>query len=304
MKRHKLCSLLIVPALLLAGVSGCGGGASEVPTITVKPAAKTEVATTDGTTAGDNSPPDNGGPSGGYGTFKGRVTLTGSFSPLPPLATQGKASRDRAVCAAKADIPNESVVVNDGGLANVFIYLVRKPKNGKPKAAHEPTQQLIFDQKGCQFFPHAMVMRTGEAVLVKNSDPLNHNTKNRPKFNQEFNETLGGTTATAQLTYKRPERVPVSVECNVHNWMRAYHLPLDHPYAVTTKADGSFEMHDVPVGTHLFKVWHEAVGEIMEYEVTIAKDKEIVEKTISVAASKLVSFRGPESKTIKLTLNP
>ena len=301
MKRHKVCSLLIVPALLLAGVivpalfltgvSGCGGGASEVPTITVKPAEKTGGSITPAVI----EPPKNGGPSGGYGTFKGRVTLTGAKEgslPLAPLATQGKASRDPAVCAAKADIPDESVVVNDGGLANVFIYLVRKPRNGKPKAAHEPTQQLIFDQEGCQFFPHAMVMRTGEAVLVKNSDPLNHNTKNRPKFNQEFNETLGGTAATSELTYKRPERVPVSVECNVHNWMRAYHLPLDHPYAVTTEADGSFEMHDLPVGTHLFKVWHEAAGEIMEYEVTIAKDKEIVEKTISVAASKLASLRG------------
>jgi hypothetical protein len=304
MKHLNLCSLLVAAALLLGGISGCGGGASKKPTITVKPAEAEVVASDD--SPSDDSDTDNAVPpdSSGYGTFKGYVTLTGAFSPLPSVVAMGKALKDKAVCAAEADIPNEQVVVNDGRLANVFIYLPRKPENGRQKAAHEPTSQLVFDQKGCQFFPHAMVMRTKVAILVKNSDPIDHNAKNRPKFNPEFNQTLGVSKPTTELTYKRAEKIPVSVECNLHNWMRAYQLPLDHPYGVVTKADGSFEIHDLPVGTHTFKVWHEAAGEIMEYEVTITKDGEVVDEPISVNASKLTAFRGVKSKTIKLTQNP
>ena len=68
--------------------------------------------------------------------------------------------------------------------------------------------------------------------------------------------------------------------------MTAYHLPLDHPFAAVSAADGSFEIKDLPAGKHEFKVWHEA-GKMVEkaFQVTIKPGDNAV--TINVPASKL-----------------
>jgi len=54
--------------------------------------------------------------------------------------------------------------------------------------------------------------------------------------------------------------LPIQVKCDLHSWMQAYWLVLDHPYSAITQADGTFEIKDLPVGTHQFRVWHERVG--------------------------------------------
>ena len=56
------------------------------------------------------------------------------------------------------------------------------------------------------------------------------------------------------------EFLPIQVKCDLHNWMLAYWLVLDHPYSAITQADGSFEIQNLPAGTHKFRVWHERVG--------------------------------------------
>lgn len=298
----------ITPPLLAIGlllfVGGCGGGASESPSIVVKPAG--------GGPAVNGGPEDetngNGTVAEGYGTFTGRVVVKGTVpKPSPLLLVQKGATNvpDPSVCAAQ-DVPNDAIIASgDGGLENVFIYLRGMPPGGKQTIGDGSQTLPPFDQKGCRFFPHALVLQTGQTLLVKNSDPVNHNVKTIPKFNDEFNQTLGGTTATAQLTYRRPEQVPCSVVCNIHTWMRAYHLPLNHPYAVVTKPDGSFTIPDLPVGTHTFKLWHEVPGEIREYQVKITEDGRVVDVgDIEIDPSELTAFKGPKPREVVVSFNP
>lgn len=284
--------------------AGCGGGASEVPTITVKPAEKTPA---DGVVPSDDgtvTPPENGGGTkDGYGTFKGKVVLTGAAPTLGPLVTK-PAPRDPDVCAATAPIPDESIVSSGGGLGNVFIYLKKMPKNGKDSIGEEEEQMLEFDQKGCIFIPHAMIARTGKAIVVKNSDPVPHNVKTKPAVGQAYEATLN-QGQMGELVYGRPEPVPVAVECNFHTWMKAYQLPVDHPYAVITKADGSFEIPELPVGTHQFVIWQERSTRPLNsrFTVKIKSDGEVVEETIEIDSTKLAEVGGAKTKTIKLTFN-
>jgi hypothetical protein len=291
-------------ALLLGFASGCGGGASDVPTITVKPAEKEAAPSADDTPVGDDTP-SNGGSKDGFGTFEGRVVIQGTASPRPALVLKGKAARDPAVCAATANIPDESLLVSeDDGLANVFIYLKKAPKNGKDSLGIEAEQALELDQKGCIFKPHAMVVRTGEVIIVRNSDPKPHNIKTKPALGQPFEATLN-QGQTGELVFDRSEPVPVGAECNYHTWMRAYQLPLDHPYGVVTKADGSFTIPNLPVGTHQFVIWHERSTRPLftRFTVKIKSDGEVVEETIEVEAAKLTDVGGARTKTIKLSLN-
>ncbi|MCH8809903.1 MAG: hypothetical protein IH993_08745, partial [Proteobacteria bacterium] len=186
MKNMKFMMLVILIAAiagLLSLAGGCGGGASEVPTVVVKPAEP-------GADAADNGPSDNGNgngdtPAEGYGTFTGRVLVKGTLKPRAALVLKGKAPRDPTVCAADGTIPDESVEGKNGGLKNVFIYLRKAPKNGKDHAGHE--QKEDFDQKGCRFDPRAMIVRTKTPIIVKNSDPANHNVKIKSLFTQPFN---------------------------------------------------------------------------------------------------------------------
>lgn len=220
---------------------------------------------------------------GGMGSLKGKVEFVGAFSPLPPIYAKGGDVKDAAVCAA-VEAPNESILVKDGGLANVFIYLKKGPKIAADSIA---AANLIFDQKNCVFLPHAMIVRVGQTVKVLNSDAVAHNTHTNGKKTTSFNSIVNpNDTVGATLIYNQAEAEPISVVCDIHAWMRAYHLPIDHPYVAISGADGTFEIKDLPAGKHEFKVWHEAGGLIEKALVVTIKpgDNEL---NIKVSPSQL-----------------
>ena len=89
------------------------------------------------------------------------------------------------------------------------------------------------------------------------------------------------------MVYGQAEKEPFQVGCDIHSWMTAYHLPLDHPFAAVSAADGTFEIKDLPSGKHEFKVWHEA-GKMVEKALVVEiKPGDNNEVSIKVPASKL-----------------
>ncbi|MDA0835090.1 MAG: hypothetical protein O2955_04905 [Planctomycetota bacterium] len=296
--------LLAIAAGLSSGCQKPDSGADIVPTVTIKPSTGgSEVASTGG--AGDDEADgESGAPAssgeGGIGSLTGQVVIDGPFSALPPLLTAGNVEKDPAVCGAQ-DIPNETIVSGaGGGLANVFIYL-EKPPSGAA-IPEVPADPAIFDQKGCVFLPHAMFVRVKQTVKVLNDDPIAHNTHTYPLRSQAFNQLISsGDRVGLDLTYGQPEKIPVQVKCDIHTWMTAYHLPLEHPFAAVTDADGNFEIPDLPSGTHEFKVWHEKIGYVERaYKVTISGGAP-TEVKISVGAAKLASFEGEHPKIVNIS---
>jgi plastocyanin len=283
--RSVLASLLAIP-LTLANC-GCGelvNGANlkvavkyrpstnEAPTgdASATPAAATEVATSEG-----------------VGILRGKVVYTGAFTPLAPLYEKGADVKDPAVCAAAA-APNESIEVKDGGLANAFIYLKKAPKGTSGAPAES---SVIFDQKGCVFLPHALVVRVGQTVNVLNADSIAHNTHTNGKKNTSFNSIVSPNERMGvKLIYKQAEQDPISVVCDVHAWMKAYHLPIDHPYAAVSSENGTFEIKDLPAGKHEFKVWHESAGPsggLLEKALVVTIKPGDNDLTINVSPSQL-----------------
>lgn len=269
---------------LVMNVSGCGklvSGANSVPTVKYRPDAAAAATTAESTTSTAESATAE---AGGVGTLKGKVVVDGAFAALPALFAKGGATKDPAVCGAEA-IPNETVLINDGGLANVFIYLEKAPKGGKSAAAAE---SVPFDQKTCIFLPHAMIVRTNQVVNVLNDDAAAHNTHTYPKKNSAFNSVVQpNDRAGVPLKYSQTEKEPLGVVCDIHPWMQAYHLPLDHSFATISKADGTFEINDLPAGKHEFKVWHE-VGKMLDKALVVTIKPGDNDIKINVSASKLV----------------
>ena len=102
--------------------------------------------------------PSNEVASGGTGLLRGKVEFSGQYTPLPPLYVKGGQVKDAAVCAA-AEAVDESILVKDAGLANVFVYLKKAPKVSGDVVSDA---NVIFDQKNCIFLPHAMTVRVGQ----------------------------------------------------------------------------------------------------------------------------------------------
>ncbi len=166
-------------------------------------------------------------------------------------------------------IETQNVLVEGGRLANVFVYVssglegLRFPEAG---------DSALLDQKGCTYYPRVQGVRTGQPIIIRNSDPTIHNVHARPEENDQFNigqRDLGETVRS----FDRPE-VLIPITCDVHGWMKSYIAVLDHPAFATTGSDGAFRF-DLPPGAYTITAWHERYGE-RETSVTVEPGKNVV----------------------------
>lgn len=273
-------------------IQALGGGGSLEPTVAVKldAVAAPEAAAGVGSEAAV----------AGYGTVSGRVVLEGSPPALSPLLPGGEL-RDPNACV-RNQIPDYRIVVGpNNGLANVFVFLPRKPAGTKAEAAAPPAEAVLFDQKFCTFKPHTLVCRAGQTIKVLNSDPVTHNTNTKPKSNTSFNSAVkAGEQEGLPFVYKKGEREPVRVVCDFHAWMLAWHLPLDHPYGAVTGEDGTFTIADVPAGKHKFAVWHEG-KKVGDYSVEV-KPNETTPLDITINSTSLAARSdSPSTKSVILS---
>ena len=228
-----------------------------------------------------------------WGTLKGRVVVEGTVPTLKPLIVKGAGDvRDAKVCAAQ-DIPDEKYVIDleSNGLANVAIFLPRKPAKIHPNLEQkvklaeadpvkkQPVDEVKLEQKGCQFVPHVLFVQVGQTMRVLNRDPIAHNCHSFPVKNIQMNFITMpmDPNGVSMQPIKVSERIPFKISCDIHPWMSAYCVALDHPYCAITDETGRFEIPKLPAGRHDFAVWHESTGFIeRQYIVTI--DKEVNEQ--------------------------
>ncbi len=227
-----------------------------------------------------------------YGKLTGQVVLDGAVPSLAPKVKKGDgAAKDPAVCA-KEDVPNDDLIVDatSKGISDIFVYIKKvdatkiHPDLKKPAAP-----EVVFDQKNCRFTPHTLVVRTGQNVLVKSDDAVQHNALTSPIRNPPENN-LVGANERAGVKYKafaQSESLPFEVKCSIHPWMRAWWLVLEHPYATTTDKDGKFTIEKLPAGEHDFVIWQESVGYVeKKLTVKIPANGTADLKQIKVPASK------------------
>jgi plastocyanin len=253
--------------LSLALGAGCGeypGGAYVQPRVSFV-AADSSASAADGA-VGEEAAAESGTP----GVFSGKVVLKGDQTALAPLITKGADVKDKEVCAA-VDVPDERLVVGEGnGVANVFVYLAKAPKNGKKLEV--PADPFFFDQKNCRFLPHCLIVPTGQTIKVLSDDSVAHNTHTYPNRNTGISSVVsaGDRVGQVEFVYSKAETAPFAVTCDFHGWMKAYHLPLDHPYYAVTDANGGFNIPELPAGKHTFVVWHEAAdGNYVERKLVV-----------------------------------
>jgi hypothetical protein len=118
-------------------------------------------------------------------------------------------------------------------------------------------------------------VQAGQEVVIKNSDTVGHNSNIAAVKNTPSNDLI---PAGGQVSKKfaSDEAVPVAVTCNIHPWMKGWVVVRDNPYAAVSKADGSFEIADLPAGEVELVFWHEKKGYLDS--MTIGGKQESVKK--------------------------
>jgi len=198
-----------------------------------------------------------------WGDLKMKFVVDGKAPTMKKL----DANKDPAVCA-KAPLFEETFVAGKGGgLKNVIVFLV--PEKGAKVKVHDAyakdaAAKVELDNNKCQFVPHVALVRTGQTLVLKNSDPVGHNSKLDFFLNTPQNPIIpaNGEFPIKGADLSKPEKRATQVSCSIHPWMSAWVLVQDHPYMGVSDDDGVVTIKNLPAGKHSFQLWQEAVGNV------------------------------------------
>jgi hypothetical protein len=214
----------------------------------------------------------------GWGSLSGKVTLNGDLPDVENLVAKMMGHADKACCLNPKAKPEEKVdqtwIVDPKtkGVANVVVW-IKAPKDTYfpiPAKFQNRKDEVLIDQPHCAFLPRvsainpvyfdgAKMVNTGQPVTIRNSAVVSHNIRalGNPKFgNDGFNVNLAPKTELDATAKFKPQPLPISMNCDIHTWMAAKLYVFDHPYYAITKADGTFEIPEVPAGAEVSIMAH------------------------------------------------
>jgi hypothetical protein len=208
----------------------------------------------------------------------GNLTGTIKLDAKAKIPTQApiNVTKDVEVCG-KNDLKDESIIVNpeNRGVADVMVYLYADKGDKIPiHESYEKTaeDEVHLDNKSCRYEPRVALLRTTQTLVIGNKDTIGHNTKVDTFSNPAINPII---PAGSEMKQKFPlaEKRPAQVGCNIHPWMSATLLVLDHPYMAVTDENGKFTIENLPAGKWTFQFRHPKAGYVTEVSVNNKTEK-------------------------------
>ncbi|MBF0607645.1 MAG: carboxypeptidase regulatory-like domain-containing protein [Candidatus Magnetobacterium sp. LHC-1] len=190
----------------------------------------------------------------GGGSIKGKIKAS-SAVPDETLTI----NKDEAACGSKVPAM-KYLISSDLGVKNVIVSIENIEKG---KAV--PKTDLVVNNKKCVFEPLAGIAYVGQKYIIKNEDPIFHNTSLGIMLGEGKKRTVYNLALpNKDQTIEKPVKVAgfQIVQCDAHAWMRSYVYASKHPYVVITDDKGTFEIKDIPAGNYKVKVWHEGFGDV------------------------------------------
>lgn len=208
------------------------------------------------------------------GVINGRIWFSGDY----PKPQKMRVTKDPTVCGTSKFSEDFVVSPETKGLKNVVVSLLNV-KSGKKRQIRvsdpqmnephliTPNEPIQLDQKSCSYVPHVQLAFAGGKLIVTNNDGILHNIHTYIDNTTFFN--LAQPVFRKQINRDLPSRPGlITVKCDVHDWMNAYIIIVDHPYFAISDKDGKYTIAEVPPGRYKIQAWHEALG-VMEKEVTV-----------------------------------
>lgn len=190
------------------------------------------------------------------GALHGAILFTGK---APERFALGAGELPECKHHSEVDQRSNVVIVEDGKLAGVFVYL--KSGYDRARIPPAPATPVTLDQRGCMYLPRVLGLQLGQKLLVANGDPATHNVNLSAKRNKGSNRSMGAGQPPLEFQFdKREERIVV--KCDIHPWMGAAVFVEEHPWFAVSDAHGAFRIRDVPPGEYVVEGVHEILGDV------------------------------------------
>jgi hypothetical protein len=198
------------------------------------------------------------------GTISGVIKFEGT----PPTPKQIDMSQD-SVCAGSSNKLADDVLIDNGKLQNVFVYVTGGPADKFDFGT--PSDPVVLDQVGCRYTPRVLGLQAGQTLEVRNSDKTTHNVHPSPKNNAEWNQVQSSGGAPIIKKFIKPETL-IPVKCNQHPWMLAHVGVLAHKFFSVSAKDGTYTIKDLPPGEYTLNAYHETLGQKTQKITVAAKE--------------------------------
>lgn len=234
-----------------------------------------------------------------WGSIHGQIVVEGRIPPREILIAKDRNVKDGEVCATRDHLAEDLIIDKDSrGLANVFVYLSKAPKQIHPELKEVPKEAVQIKTAECQYVPRCLICRTKQTIQIASTDSVAHNPHHSALKNAAWGSLIVPRSAfsdSTTYTLNQAESQPFKVTCDFHPRMNAYWLIADHPYADLTDKDGRFQIDNLPVGDHEFRVWHERVGDIhRKYKVSVTAGEPVALPTMSIPIETLTEKALPK----------
>lgn len=224
------------------------------------------------------------------GTIAGKVTFAGKaeqkeflFSKFPNPKFCPKNPHKDLMDGDKRFLKTIEVA-KDGGLKGAVVA-VRDIEDQGFVDGYKGTEIVA---EFCEFMPFTGVVVAQKSFRVENTDSDPDDPKsvkgvlhNPHTFfvkgassSTDFNIGLAekGSKLDKPVKFKGGQEktgVTYRLQCDQHEFMQGFFLPVWNPYYAVVKDDGTFEIKDVPAGKHKVIAWHPKAGQVeMDVDVT------------------------------------
>ena len=221
------------------------------------------------------------------GTIQGKVTYSGKpeqkeflFSKFPNPKFCPKNPNKELIDGDKRFLKTIEVG-KDGGLKAAVVAV----KDVEDKAFVDGYKGTEVVAEFCQFLPFSGVVVKQKNFHVENhdADPDDPKSVKGVLHNPHSFEQLGPSSSTvfnialAEKDSKLDKPVVLRkdkqgsmfrLQCDQHEFMQSFFLPVTNPHYAVAKEDGTFEIKDVPAGKHKVLAWHPFAGKV-EAEVDV-----------------------------------
>lgn len=198
---------------------------------------------------------------GGAAAAGGRPAVAAPAAATLPEAAPASAAPVREAAPEPGAAPGGRAAITGkirsaAALGEAYVYL----DGPRTVASHAPT--LEVKQVGRQFVPNVAVVQMGARVAFPNEDKVFHNVFSRTPGDAFDLGTLKAGDKSEPVVLLKPGHVEVF--CNIHSKMRADILVVPNGHWARVRADGSFTLPAVPVGTHNVVLWGPSIKPVTQ----------------------------------------
>ncbi len=215
------------------------------------------------------------------GTVTGKVTFAGksdskefSFAKFPNPKFCPKIPK-KELSQGDKRILNSIEVGKDGGLKAAVVAI----SDIEDKAFMDGYKGTEVVAEFCEFQPYTGVVVKQKNFHVENhdSDPDDPKSVKGVLHNPHSFEVMGSSSTTIfniglaekgskldkpAVLRKDKQGSMMRLQCDQHEFMQSFFLPVSNPHYAVVGDDGSFEIKDVPAGKHKIVAWHPFAGRV------------------------------------------